>query len=117
MRTLPGGFIAPCLPTKTDKLPSRQRMAARTTAQKSQSVRRGKFQGFLSCLFETILFEFFRGETSSRRGSSPTAHVLASLFAAGVCLTLRPGYPARHVGVPIDSAAVRISTRPHVILL
>jgi hypothetical protein len=22
MRTLPAGFIAPCLPTKTDKLPS-----------------------------------------------------------------------------------------------
>src|SRR5262249_38972510 len=75
-----------------------------------------KFQGFLSCSFETILFEFFRGETPSRRGSSPTAHVLASLLAAGVCLTLRRGYPAGHGGVPMDPGAVRISAPSHVIL-
>jgi hypothetical protein len=50
-----------------------------------------KFQGFLSCLFETIV-AFVRDETSSRRGNSPTADVLASLvLVAGVCLTLRPG--------------------------
>src|SRR5262249_24481981 len=38
-----------------------------------------KFQGFLSRLFETILFEFFRGETSSRRGSSPPAQVVVRM--------------------------------------
>jgi hypothetical protein len=31
-RTLPAGFIAPCLPTKTDKLPSGRRGALCTDA-------------------------------------------------------------------------------------
>ena len=31
---LPAGFIAPCLPTKTDKLPSGSQLAARNQARR-----------------------------------------------------------------------------------
>src|SRR5262245_5947120 len=61
----------------------------------------------LSCSVEAILFATKRRTDAG----APHAHVLASLLACSwLSLTTRPGRSARHVGMPIDSAAARFPT-------